>query len=164
MENARKVIGIDISGVIAVRPEIVGIRFASKKCLQIPVVGGAFAAIKKLVQTFGPDSIFIVSKMSTEASEAGARKWLSHHRFFGQTGVLLNHLHFCRQRREKASVCRRLGINHFIDDRLEVLSSMEFFQLLLLFQPDLQEVNRFNQYLLMVKIVEDWPAVLEKLL
>ncbi len=30
----------------------------------------------------------------------------------------------CRERPEKAAVCARLGITHFVDDRLDVLTPM----------------------------------------
>jgi hypothetical protein len=73
------------------------------------LTAGPFAGRVHLVSTAGP-------KVS-----ANTRAWLQHHRFFERTGVAEARLHFVRKRREKAPVCERLAITHFVDDRAEVL-------------------------------------------
>jgi hypothetical protein len=57
--------------------------------------------------------------------EARTRTWLAQRRFFAVTGIDPAHLLFCRTRPEKAPICERLGITCFVDDRLDVLASMQ---------------------------------------
>ncbi len=52
--------------------------------------------------------------------EPKARQWLKRYGF--DAVVPPKRVHFCGERNEKARICKKLGITHFIDDRLEVLS------------------------------------------
>jgi hypothetical protein len=45
--------------------------------------------------------------------------------FFGRTRIPEASLHFVRERRDKAPVCQRLGVTHFVDDRLDVLAHLD---------------------------------------
>src|SRR6185369_12095724 len=45
--------------------------------------------------------------------------------FFDRTGIPPGHVHFVRERLDKAPVCQRLGVTHFVDDRLDVLAHLE---------------------------------------
>lgn len=92
--------------------------------LNRPAIPGAFESIKKLVELFGPENTFIVSRCS-EAGEEKILAWLHRHSFFTATGFLGGHICFCRERHEKGPICAELGITHFVDDRLEVLCAME---------------------------------------
>ncbi len=51
----------------------------------------------------------------------GVIAWLHHHKFFHRTGIPTENLHFVRDRADKAPVCARLRITHFVDDRLDIL-------------------------------------------
>jgi hypothetical protein len=50
--------------------------------------------------------------------------WLDRHDFFRETGVARERIRFCRERRDKATICRELGITHFVDDRHDVLGPL----------------------------------------
>lgn len=87
-----------------------------------PAVPGAFAAVARLVdRTAG--RIWLVSKCG-DRIQARTRSWLAHHHFHERTGVSPDHLEFCRLRPDKATICARLAITHFIDDRPDVLLAM----------------------------------------
>lgn len=69
------------------------------------------------------DEVYIVSKCSVE-SEVLIPKWLESVNFYGLTGIKPQNIRFCRERADKAAICKELKIGCFIDDRVEVLSHM----------------------------------------
>jgi hypothetical protein len=117
----RNTLGVDVGGVI-VRLAEGGedTSFFGNRPLETPATDGVFEALAAL--TAGPFAgrVHLVSVAGPKVS-AATRAWLHHHRFFERTGIPDAHLHFVRKRREKAPVCERLGITHFVDDRVEVL-------------------------------------------
>lgn len=68
-------------------------------------------------------NVWIVSKCG-ERIQRRTLRWLDHHDVYERTGLPRGNVRFCRQRAEKASHCRELGITHFIDDRADVLSHL----------------------------------------
>ena len=89
-----------------------------------PFVDGAVEQIKSLVSLFGPRSMHIVSKCAPE-SEEPIKEWLTRKEFWKLTGMKPENIHFCRERHEKNPICCEFGITHFVDDRREVLYSMD---------------------------------------
>jgi len=49
---------------------------------------------------------------------------MEYHDFHEQTGIASDKLHFVRRIENKSNMCRRLGVSHFVDDRLAVLELM----------------------------------------
>jgi hypothetical protein len=90
--------------------------------LRTPPMEGAFDAIRRLVETFG-DRVWLVSKCGPRIQDR-TRHWLEHHGFHEKTGLSRDRVVFCLQRRQKADHCAQLGIEAFIDDRLDVLEAM----------------------------------------
>ncbi|MDH5179593.1 MAG: hypothetical protein OEZ39_17040 [Gammaproteobacteria bacterium] len=91
-----------------------------KQAMATPPSPGAFEGVARLVETFGRQNVWLVSK----AGPGVQRKtwfWLEHHDFYARTGLKPAHVRFCLRRDEKAGHCEALGINYFIDDRLDVL-------------------------------------------
>ena len=89
--------------------------------------------------------------------------WLSHHDFFLRTGVTPENLHFTRTRDGKAPICERLGITHFIDDRLGALAKLPLEHRYLL-NADLKEVRNHPQKILKkVNWVNTWNEILAML-
>jgi hypothetical protein len=114
-------LGVDIGGVII--PKTTGDRdteFFGDHPMQTPAVDGAFDTLARLAADVFAGRVHLVSKAGV-TTEAKTRAWLRHHRFFEQTGIDDQNLHFVRDRRAKAPVCADLGVTHFVDDRLEVL-------------------------------------------
>jgi len=149
-------IGIDIGGVIIER---VGARgdtsFLSRSYLETKAVPGAVEAIKQLVADRFQNQAFLISKADPRI-QAKTLRWLDHHHFFEQTGIPRRNALFCRERNEKAAICSRLGITHFIDDRLEVLGQLAAVEHRYLFHPQESEVHRFAHLLPGIIRVESW--------
>ncbi len=85
-------------------------------------VEDAVESIAALVPLF--NNVYIVSKCS-EVSETLIPQWLKQNLFFEKTKIKPENIRFCRERHEKAPICKDLGITHFIDDRVEVLTHMK---------------------------------------
>ncbi|NUR70331.1 MAG: hypothetical protein HOU81_05895 [Hamadaea sp.] len=97
--------------------------FFGTRPLETPATDGVFAALAVLTSAFA-SRVHVVSKAGPKV-EANTRAWLDHHDFYRRTGVDPGNVHFVRERRDKAPVCVRLGITHFVDDRLDVLAYLE---------------------------------------
>jgi hypothetical protein len=119
--------------------------------------GGAFAAIARLAEVFD-GAVWLVSKCGPRV-QAKTRRWLDHWKFWTATGVAPDHLRFCLERRDKALHCHELGVTHFIDDRLDVLTHLRgFVARLYLFGHQNAPAPGW------VTPVVTWPAVLEAVL
>lgn len=120
-------LGIDFGKVI-ISPTVNGVADTSflgsslEAAMKTPAAKGAFEAVEALVDSF-QGHVWIISKCGPSV-EKKSRAWLDHWDFYRKTGVSRDNLRFCHKRPDKAPICRTLGINHFIDDRLDVLSPM----------------------------------------
>jgi hypothetical protein len=98
--------------------------FFGTRPLETPAVAGVFDVLAALtVQPFD-GRVHLVSKAGPKVA-ANTSAWLAYHEFFERTGIPATHVHFVRERRDKAPVCDRLGVTHFVDDRLDVLALLE---------------------------------------
>ncbi|GAA4570717.1 hypothetical protein GCM10023176_29910 [Micromonospora coerulea] len=87
------------------------------------------------------------------------RHWLAHHDFHRRTGIGPERLRFCRTRPEKGPIAARLGLTHFVDDRLEVLGYLDTVGHRYLFRPRPDEVTAHAAHLAGVHRVESWPEL-----
>lgn len=163
MEN-KKTLGVDIGNVIINNrlndPEVS--KVDEVVYAGFPPSDGVFDSLKTLNEYFNGE-VYLVSKC-TEWAQEQILLWLAAHNFYKKTGIKESNVYFVRQRHEKDGVCRKLGITHFIDDRLEVLSHMvESTSNLILFQPDEDEVKEFEKFLPNVKVANDWNEVVEQI-
>lgn len=118
------VLGIDVGGVLVDRvAEGADTSFFGDRPMDTPAVEGAFDAVARLAAGVFEYRVHIVSKAGPKIS-ALTREWLGHTGFFARTGVSPGNLWFVRTRPEKAPICARLGITHFVDDRLDVLAHL----------------------------------------
>ncbi len=155
---------MDIGGVLIDRiNDDTDTSFFGDNYLRTTAVPGAFDALRRLAEQRFDRQIHLVSKCGPR-TEQKSRDWLAHHDFFGTTGVDPAHLHFCRQRQEKAPICETLGLTHFIDDRLEVLGYLTSVPNLYLFHPTAEEVEKHARHLHRVHRVESWDDVLTALI
>jgi len=116
-------IGIDCGGVIIAKTstkkgEDTG--FFSDNFLNTPQSPGCFETIKQLVDKYGNENIFVVPKASEKIIDK-TKKWMDHHKFYEQTGVKSDNIHFCKTRQDKLPLCEKLDIDCFIDDHFDVL-------------------------------------------
>lgn len=154
-----EVLGVDIGGVIITPARKAGdTSFFSSDYLATPPMAGAFEAIAALARMRFGARVHLVSKCGPGV-EAKTRAWLAHHAFHDITGVPEERLHFCRARADKAPICARLGVTHFIDDRLEVLGYLASVPTRYLFQPDAKEMARHAAHLPDVRIVQSWAEI-----
>ncbi len=153
-KKTRPVIGIDIGGVIISRSnDNTDTSFFGNNFLKTPAVDGAFDSIAKLAKA-GLE-VHLVSKCGANV-EQKTRLWLAHHEFYQFTKVYESNVHFCRERKDKAEICRKLGVTHFVDDRLEVLSYLDSVGHLYLFNAVEEEVQKHSRHLPGVTRVEKW--------
>ncbi|WP_422774401.1 hypothetical protein ACN28C_16965 [Plantactinospora sp. WMMC1484] len=157
-------IGIDIGGVLVQRMERPpGPEGGEDTALladfrRTPPVPGAFEAVTALVAGVFGEHVYLVSKCG-EQVERRTRLWLEHHDFYVRTGVRAGNVHFCRTRQGKAPIAAALGLTHFVDDRLEVLSYLETVPHRYLFRPSEHEVHTHRAHLAAVRRVESWPEL-----
>jgi len=128
-------------------------------------VPDAFESLRQLVDGRFGDNVFVVSKTERETQDK-IIAWLLHQNFYKITGVKLENIYFCQKREEKAGICKKLGITHFIDDRLENLGYLSNVGVknLYLFQGRQNEIQKNIHFIPMVKLVNSWQEILSKLL
>ena len=115
------VLGVDIGGVIVDRvAEDCDTSFFGLHPLETPSVDGVIEALSQLATGPFEWRVYLVSK-ARSTTAATTRKWLEHIDFFGRTEISRHNLFFVSNRAEKAPICERFGITHFVDDRLDVL-------------------------------------------
>lgn len=85
----------------------------------------AFEVVARFISCgkFKSENVFIVSACFPN-TERKTKEWLRHQRFSELTGVPESNWYFVRHRSDKAPLCRALGINYFVDDRLDVLDGI----------------------------------------
>jgi hypothetical protein len=122
---SRPILGVDIGRVIihGDGPDTSFIGGSDEDAMRAPAMDGAFEALARLTRCFG-GRVHVVSKCGQKV-EARSRAWLARHRFFDVTGIRPEDLHFCKKRPDKAPICAKLGIGFFVDDRIDILRSME---------------------------------------
>lgn len=115
------VLGVDVGGVLIDRVgEDSDTSFFGDRPMETPAVPGAIEALARLAAGTFEGRVHLISKAGPKISER-TRQWLVHTGFAEATGIASDHLHFVRNREDKAPVCQRLGVTHFVDDRLSVL-------------------------------------------
>ena len=135
-------LGVDVGGVLIDRITADGsdTSFFSDRFLETSAVEGAFDTLERLSRERFGQRICIVSKCGPR-TEQKTRLWLVHHGLLERLGLSAENVHFCRERRDKAPICKRLGVSHFIDDRADVLSYLASVPNRFLFGPQKRHVD-----------------------
>ena len=115
----KKRIGIDIGNVI-VGGGGEDTSFFSDNYLKTPKIEGSFEAIRKLAEDF---DVWLLSKCGQTVQDKSLA-WLLYHDFYSITGVNPEQVLFCRQRNQKAGIAKNMGFRVFIDDRTDIIDSM----------------------------------------
>ncbi len=160
-------LGIDIGGVIIDdRTKESGKKNfeGNPNFLEVPQIPGAIKTISEIRERRFKKNIHLVSSCSQKMEDL-RWTWLGYHKFFDQTGILKENVHFCRTRKEKADICYKYGITHYIDNRLEILFLINtLVNVRILFRPRAREMQKYRQYLPNVKQVSTWEEVQKILL
>jgi len=151
------IIGVDIGGVLIDRvADGSDTSFFSANYLLTPEVQGAFDALRKF--NHQGYRVHLVSKCGSN-TERKTLEWLQNRGFYAKTGVRPSDVHFCRKRNEKAGICTSLGVTHFVDDRLEVLSYLTDVPSRYLLNSVPEEVAKYSFHLPRVKKVDSWSEI-----
>lgn len=156
----KEVLGVDVGGVLVdrIRADDSDTSFFSDRFLETPAVAGAFDTLLRLGRERFEQRIVIVSKCGPKIEER-TRLWLSHHRLLEALGLDARSLHFCRERRDKEPICKRLSVTHFIDDRMDVLAHLKSVRHRFLFGPQKEGVSTRG-----VVHVMTWTEIAKRLL
>ncbi len=158
-------LGVDIGGVIIDRiNDGTDTSFFSENYLNTSAVADVFEVLEALVRRRFANRVFLVSKCGLDIQNK-TMHWLDHHRFFDRTGIKRDHVRFCRKRSDKADICKKLDITHFIDDRLEVLSYLTTVGDRFLFRPNQAEMQKYSSFLIdRIYVVQHWQEIADQLL
>ena len=158
------VLGIDIGGVIIDRVnDNTDTSFFGDNYLATTPTPGVFEALARLVNEKFGEHVYVVSKCGQRTQDKSL-EWLAHHHFTERTGISLEHLRFCRERSGKAPIAADLGITHFVDDKLEVLSFLTMVPNLYLYRPQAKEVQRYLCHLHLVREMQEWGTIADSIL
>ncbi|MEJ0022884.1 MAG: hypothetical protein WDN76_05170 [Alphaproteobacteria bacterium] len=137
-----ELLGVDVGGVLIdrIRADGSDTSFLSERFLETPAVEDAFDTLVRLGRERFGQGICIVSKCGPR-TEDKTRLWLAQHRLLDMLDLDEQALHFCRKRPDKAPICKRLGVTHFIDDRMDVLVHLTSVRYKILFGPQDIGVN-----------------------
>ena len=160
-----EILGVDVGGVILdwVRTAGTDVDFSGDNYLNTPTIEDSFEALATLNAGRFRDSVYLVSRYPVEKGPTRVREWLKHQDFYGKTSILEGNLLQLTERQEKTPICQRLGITHFVDDRVEVLRHMVgIVPNLYLFQgldEDKKAADAFPQ----IQFFEGWASLLTEL-
>lgn len=155
-------IGLDVGGVIidALGNDNTDTAFRSDNFMRTTAVKGVHKAVKVLIETFGQENVFIISKCG-EVIEGKTRLWLEGTGFHRRTGFDSANLFFCRKRPEKAPIAAELRLTDFVDDHADVLGYMKgIVTRRYLFGPQLDQAQDTTG----LTVVNSWAETLESVL
>ncbi|MEK8106716.1 hypothetical protein NKG94_18920 [Micromonospora sp. M12] len=156
MIGAMRRLGVDIGGVI-IEPadDDADTSFFGAHYLHTPAVDGRSTRSRRSARR----STRCTWCPAWGGHRGRTREWLAHHDFPARTGIPEERMHFCRTRPDKAPIARRLGLTHFVDDKLEVLGYLDSVPHRFLFRPRRAEVARHAALLPRVHPVQSWPEL-----
>lgn len=119
-----KRVGVDIGRVIIGGDGPGDTSFFGDDYLKTPEVLLSVDKVGQLVEYYGKDNVFLVSKCGALVRKK-TLDWLYFHDFFSWTGFKgEENIHFCRERRDKAPIAMKLKLDWFIDDKWACLRPM----------------------------------------
>jgi hypothetical protein len=144
-----------------IAPRVVGIDFGDTIFYKLEdhskiIFDNAIRVILRM--TDDPHTIVhIISRVNEEQEHRGI-KWMTDTDFLAQINLPRDHVHFCRERRDKADIARALKVTHHIDDRPEVMAHMERSIYKYLFRPNPVDLTAFYNQLRdhHVQVVNTW--------
>ncbi len=111
--------------------------------------------LKKIVFSGRFDKVFVISRVSFIGKYV---VWFVFwcFGFYNRTGIPKENVYFCRHNWEKNVICKKLGITDFLDDRLEVLNSLDSVEHLYAFNPIEKELKKYPDIVKKITIVKSW--------
>mmetsp|Transcript_965 Transcript_965/g.1557 ORF Transcript_965/g.1557 Transcript_965/m.1557 type:complete len:279 (+) Transcript_965:61-897(+) len=119
-------IGFDVGGVIVRHREDMDLEsgvdtagLLGDDYLHAQATAGALHVLADVVKRLGRENVHIISKCGAE-TEARTIEWMEYSGFFEKTGIQRQHVHFCRDVKDKAPLVAKLKLDAFVDDRIDV--------------------------------------------
>lgn len=160
------ILGVDVGGVIIDkdRNDNSDTSLFGPNYLHAKDVESAFGCLGILNRDAFKDRVWIVSKCG-ENIERKTREWMEHSKFHDVTGIPKERLVFVRERAEKAPAAARLGLTHFVDDKLEVLHHMkDVVACRILFRPAFREARDWWGSIGGVHVFDAWDELADWLI
>ena len=156
----KEVLGVDFGGMI-----LEWAKDEKDVTLSRRNVQDAFESLRQLTDRRFGENVFLISKTEQE-KKYKILAWLLTKIFYKRTCISPKNIYFCWERKEKADICKKLGITHFIDDRLENLGYLSNVGVknLYFFQGRKDEIQKNIRFIPMVQLVNSWSEILSKLL
>nr|WP_246425527.1 hypothetical protein [Streptomonospora nanhaiensis] len=156
-------LGVDVGGVIIRRSDgDQDTSFFGEHPMRTPAVEGAFEALAELAAGPFDGRVYVISKAKPDTAHRTI-EWLHHHDFERRTGITRERMHFVLNRGDKAPVCERLGITHFVDDRIDVLRHLTMVPHRYLFTGGLGDEPRPTVIPPWAEHTDDWKALAESI-
>lgn len=153
------VVGFDNGGVIlSSANDKTDTSFFGDDFLKSVTEPDAFEVMKDIIAMAGSENAFIVSKCGKRIEER-TLAYFEHHQLYERTGMLRKNVFFCRKREEKAPICKRLGITHFVDDRLTVHQHLSMVPHKILFRGHADEMRKLPEVLATTHRVTNWREI-----
>ncbi len=128
------------------------------------VMPQAIESIKKIVKAKHFQEIYIISKVNPLSKRIFLFR-LHRLDFWNRTGISPNQIYFCRRHEDKAAICKKLNITHFVDDRLRVLHNLKSVRHRYALNPRrLTEQRRYPEAFRGVVVVKNWDELLARLI
>ena len=126
-------------------------------------ITGSILSLQKINQEKKFNQIFIISRAGLVHRIFFYLRLLSLN-FWNTTGIPKENLYFCWRNKDKALLCKKLKVTHFIDDRLQVLSYLQDVKNLYALNPTNKEINSHPQTFKSVKTAKSWSELVTLLL
>jgi hypothetical protein len=149
------VLGVDVGGVIVCRAgDDADTSFFLDHPMDTPAVPRAFEFLHALTHAF-EGRVHIVSKAHAKTAET-TMAWFDHVGFELLTGIDRENIHFVANRSDKAPLCRELRVTHFVDDCVDVLTSLTTVPYRYLFLGGLGRHQRPDQIPEELEVADNW--------
>lgn len=124
------------------------------------LIPGAIEGLKFLIEKVGADNVWIISKVSPIQQKV-IEMVFENLNICEKTGLLPDHIRFCLERKDKAPIIKELGLEGHIDDRGEVMESLQgFLPCPIWFNPSKKDYMEWNKYVSsQVLMVPNWDNI-----
>lgn len=149
-------IGVDISGVLA-NDKLLHMKTRDHSIFT--VMEDALDVVGKIVNRYGAENIFIISRVQTYQLAFIVGIWMETHQFLQKTKIPLDNVYICTQHKEKAKIAKELGITHMIDNCPQVLSYFPENTKLIAFQAEDDGLKKYSDIASRFVSVDSWKEV-----
>lgn len=125
------------------------------------LITGSLEGLKTLIDRVGADNVWIVSKVN-DVQRKVAELIIKNLQICEKTGLLPDHIKFCLKRKDKAPIIKELKLDGHIDDRGEVIESLQsFLPCPIWFNPEQADMLEWDDHVSMkILMVHNWDAIM----